>query len=140
MINLCMWTLVFVFSVTMFQTTYCYSGISRVFSGVDVTLIQEAVFVPPGLVDNSSNAPFFNMFRVKELVKTYLDDNLNPYLFGGSYSVSFLFEKYLPCYLFGRKSYSEPTKVCIKLLCRVLSTTVASHKTFVISKGQTHAS
>ena len=95
MLNYLIFSLLFALSTVFFNFSTSLLHVKTVWSGINSTLVQDAVLVP-SLKDDGFEAiaPCFDVDLLQSLVRGSLKDNLAPYLGEGSWSLSFLFSAY----------------------------------------------
>jgi hypothetical protein len=95
MLNYLTFSLLFALSTVFFNFSGNVLHVKSVWSGINATLVQDAVLIP-SLKDDSleAMAPCFDTELLESLVLGSLKDNLAPYLNEASWSVSFLYSAY----------------------------------------------
>lgn len=133
MANMLLWATIFVFTTSLFRFSYSYGGLARTFAGIDVVLIQQGVKTSNNQI--AQYKPYFLEDRIIELVESVFEEDLPPYLFGASYSASFVFSDYL---VNVRKLKIYPTKVTISLSSESVVFAYHDRKSFAIANGDAY--
>lgn len=76
MINILLFSSVFVFSVVMVNTSYAIRGINSTLNGYGITIAQNAIECPKDLKE----APYFNTELFEDITNRYFVSNLSRYI------------------------------------------------------------
>lgn len=136
MLNILVFSAVFVSSITMCRYTYVTSGITNCVSSFDFMAAQSSVIVPM----NKGEAPYFDERLFSDSVHRYLEKNLKRYLTPfDKWDVSFVFGGDNG-YLNGVKT--DPSRAYLAgfaINCRYLSVvTYSEKKVFFVEVGKTY--
>lgn len=135
MLNILIWSIILVFSSSLFSLSYSYSGVSRSFTGLGKGIAESSVIVIDS--DGSNyNMPYFSIERFEDSTKSYFDSALKRYLPNGK-KPEYEFVFFDTALVEASDEVPErPTGVKVAFSCPVsVFLTYKNHVTFFIKRG-----
>jgi len=143
--NMILLTILTVFSMNLFQFSYCGGGIREVFLSFDAISLKGAVSIRNSNKNLSELGetvqPYFNETLTVRTLEKHFEDNLSPYLKGpnGGYRVKYYFDGYSTYYPSSGKVEAFPQVFSFQLEASFGGVyTFCNQKTFKIIEGATH--